>query len=937
MKTTKAKLRLVLTTTAAIATMAIWSATFAAVPPYGADAPSAAVTQLVAEAQKAIKAGNIPLAVINLKNASSAAPRNGTVRAQLGTVLLQSGDYYSAERELRQARKDGASDQVVLPALFQVMLLRHEEKALLEEFTDSVATMKPAIAADIYKGHALALQNLGQPAEAAVAMDKSLKLRRDETGLLTRARIEQQQRNLPSAMAFTDEAIKLAPTDVNAVLFKFGLLMDGNKLGEALKQSDDLIARFPASLPARFSRVEVLMRMNQNDKARAEVEAIIAKNPTNAVGIYYRSVLMAKAGNFKGAWHDAQTLPGSFVQSQPSTALMVSEIAESAGASETGASILSAAIARFPTNTNLRLRLAAARLRQNDTSGALNALEPIRDSLDPATAQLLARIYVKAGKPNDALGVLQKLEQAGKGSDEVTLGIVGLQSQQGQSEEAMKSLAQAVAQKPTDPVLVGQYVVGLVRTGRHTEALAAADKLGSDPKQRIPALALRAQILLAQHNMDAALATYDSAVQLEPKNPVSLYGRASVLAQMQRYADANKDLNTILAANPKNVPVYLKLAEIMARQGQDQNVRSLLAKATQQVPKDPAPRIALVRYLLVRKDLKGAVVAATDLVKVQPSNVQALALLGQAQSAAGQKTDAVATFKRVVALAPKGPAPQILLGNALQTAGDRAGAIAALKAAVALDSASADTRTALINMQFSQGDAEGAVTTARNFRAANPSNTADMILGDTLAKAGHLDQAMTVYQQSYAARPNSTALMRVVRMSAAGGNEKAALDAMSKWLDKNPADTAVRVEYATLLMGQGEKAKAAAQYEVVLQREPNNVLSLNNLGWLKQSEDPRRAIALVTQALKMAPNSPEILDTLGWLKLQQKQTADSLPLLKRAHELRPADGGITYHLVVALDANGNRDGARGLLKALLERHDKFADREAAVQLAAKWK
>jgi tetratricopeptide (TPR) repeat protein len=246
----------------------------------------------------------------------------------------------------------------------------------------------------------------------------------------------------------------------------------------------------------------------------------------------------------------------------------------------------------------------------------------------------------------------------------------------------------------------------------------------------------------------------------------------------------------------------------------------------------------------------------------------------------------VATFKNLVSTAPKGPAPQILLGNALEAAGDRAGASAALKAAVALNSNSADVRTALINLQFDQGDAEGAVATARNFRSANPSNTADVILGDTLAKAGHADQASA--------------------------------------------------EYATLLMRQGNNAKAASEYQLILQREPNNVLSLNNLGWLKQKDDPRQAISLVSHAAKLAPDSPEVLDTLGWLMVQQKQVVDSLPILKRAHGLSPADGSITYHLVMAMDETGGHDAARGLLKALLASNTKFAEKDAASQLAAKW-
>ena len=146
----------------------------AALPPASGTSSNAAVAHLVSDAQKAIKAGKLPLAVIDLKNASSADPHNGQVRAELGTVLMQTGDYYSAERELRQARKDGASDQLVLPSLFQTMLARNEEKALLDEFPEPSAPSN--IAPDILKGRALAFLDLGQTDDAIAAMDKSLKI-----------------------------------------------------------------------------------------------------------------------------------------------------------------------------------------------------------------------------------------------------------------------------------------------------------------------------------------------------------------------------------------------------------------------------------------------------------------------------------------------------------------------------------------------------------------------------------------------------------------------------------------------------------------------------------------------------------------------------------------------------------------------------------------
>jgi cytochrome c-type biogenesis protein CcmH/NrfG len=87
----------------------------------------------------------------------------------------------------------------------------------------------------------------------------------------------------------------------------------------------------------------------------------------------------------------------------------------------------------------------------------------------------------------------------------------------------------------------------------------------------------------------------------------------------------------------------------------------------------------------------------------------------------------------------------------------------------------------------------------------------------------------------------------------------------------------------------------------------------------------------------LAPNSADIADTLGWARVQQKDAAGGLPLLNKAHGLDPKNGEITYHLVMALDANAKHDAARGLLKALLASGAQFKDRSAAEQLSASWR
>jgi putative PEP-CTERM system TPR-repeat lipoprotein len=906
----------------------------AALPPTGGASSNAAVARLVSDAQNALKAGKLPLAIIDLKNATSADPHNGNVRAQLGAALMKAGDYRAAEQELRDARRQGAPDQIAVPPLLQVMLALKEEKVLLDEFPEPTSGSK--VAPDILKARALALLSLGQTPDAIDAMDRSLRLRKDVPGLLLRARIALKAGAPSAALQFTNDAISMEPNNLDASLFKEALLLDTNNLDGALAIGDQIVAKYPANLPAQFSRIDVLMRLRRDDQAKAAVDAILAKSPALPLGIYYRALLLARAGDNKDAWRTAQSLPQAFLSSQSQIALIVSRMAEMSGRSDTAAAILGAAMNQFPSDEKLRLGLAALRLRQNDMKGAQNVVQPLRDQLDPATAQALATMYLGSNKPDLALDVLQKLAQSGKGTDATTLQISGLEARMGQSDQALKDLSDALDKKPNDAVLADQLLNSFVARGRFADALGVADKLGRDPTQRVLSLALRGEVFLAENKLDDALASYDQAIKLDPKSEFVLYGSAIILERMQRFDEAAKHLQALLEVNPKSVRAYLKLAEIAAQQNQDKQVRDILLQAIQQIPQDPTPRVVLARYLAGRNDQAGARNVLNDLLKAQPNNTEGLTLLGGLELATGKKADAVATYRRLVTLAPRAPASQMLLSNALFISGDRAGANIVMKNAVDLAKTSAEVRQAQINLLFAEKDGNGAVAAAQAFQKANSSTQADVLLGDTLRRAGHRDQAMVVYQKSFSARPVNSTLLRIAETSIANGDAKSAADTMSGWIKNHADDNVVRLAYASLLMQQGNNDDATAQFREILKTDPNNVPSLNNLAWLTRNEDPKDALIMADKAANLAPKAGDVLDTLGWLKLKQGKAADSLSLLKRAHDLRPQDGEVSYHLALSLDATGSHDAAKGFLKALLASQVKFNDLAEANKLVQTW-
>jgi putative PEP-CTERM system TPR-repeat lipoprotein len=923
---------------------AVLSAGLAASIPARADVPPAAnamsaankatANKLVADAQKALQSGNGRLAFINLKNAVTADPGNFTARVMLGTILYRMGDSGGAERELRQARKDGAPPSQVLPPLFDVMLARNEGQLLLTQFPDPAANT-PA-AADILLARALALQSLNKAPEAKDAIDRSLTLRRDGRGLLIRARIALFQGQEAEARKFADEAITKSNTP-DALLFKIGMQLSANENQAALELSNQLLEKYPGNLQGRFARIEAYMALKQDARAKPEVDDIVAKYPSSYMGTYYHALLVARAGDAKGAWNIAQNLPGEFRDSQPRIALMVAEMAADSGNEETAASILGRLLLKNKTLPVARVRLASIRLKQNNPDDALTVLGPVKDSPDVRVQVLLSDIYVRLNRNGEALDVLRKLDANGKAPPDVKRSIALLEVQAGQISQGIKDLSQLVAKEPTNPNLAAPLIAALTQAKRYPEALAVADRLGADPKQRSAAQMYRGGVLLTQKNNAGAQVAFDKAVAADPKNVAALYARAEFLTTVQKFSDASRDLRAILSLDAKNLAAFLKLAEIAAQQGQDQNVRTVLAQAIAAAPQSAAPRLVLLRYLTGRKDFKRALPVANDFLRVQPTNRDALTMLGQIQIALGQKKEAVTTYRRLVSQMPTAATPQVLLGGALSVAGDQAGAARALEAAVKLAPANAEVRAAQVRLLVSQKKLDAAVAAARTFQAANPGTAADLLLADTLERNKQRDQAISVLNKSFAAKPSNAVLLRLVGYAVQAKDAGRAVDMMSKWLATNPDDFTVRMEYANLLMQQEDSARASAQYEAVLKKYPDNVVALNNLGWLIQDRDPKRAISLLSVAMKAMPNSADVADTLGWLKLQQKDAAGGLNLLDKAHKLKPQDGEITYHLILALDANAKRGAARELLKGLLASNVQFKDRPAATQLASSWR
>jgi len=151
----------------------------------------------------------------------------------------------------------------------------------------------------------------------------------------------------------------------------------------------------------------------------------------------------------------------------------------------------------------------------------------------------------------------------------------------------------------------------------------------------------------------------------------------------------------------------------------------------------------------------------------------------------------------------------------------------------------------------------------------------------------------------------------------------------------HPDDLLVRRQLAVLTLGFGDLPSARTQYEQLVHDHPDDALALNNLAWLVMKTDPARSLTLAQRAVKQVPMSPDYLDTLGCMQLSQSDKKGALASFQAAHRLRPEDPGISYHLALALEANGARSEAKSVLAAAVSEGG-FSDIENARRLLASW-
>jgi putative PEP-CTERM system TPR-repeat lipoprotein len=415
------------------------------------------------------------------------------------------------------------------------------------------------------------------------------------------------------------------------------------------------------------------------------LERVVARNPTNVEA----AKLLARVRLEQNRPDRALELLGALQTAgtnDPDVISLLSAAKLQQGQPEQAIATLEQAIAANPQNQSAKLQLAAARLAQRDSKGALQLLDQLpsdvlvtqqarlrllalvadgnRERVAAVVEELLARtppdvdglaaaldVMRVAGRQDLARRIADKLLAAGGDNARVLLRVAQVAAGDQDWARADELLNKAVTLDPKNmEVRVVLAQVAAAR-GDDARALAVLDEARRvDPAAVSPSL-LRAGAHLRERDATAANKVLDALLAAAPKDGVAAAAAGSLLMTSGQPELALQRFASAVEQRPTAENLYL-LAQTQMATGALVQARESLVRAVTARPEWPTAVAALASLDARNGRLDDAVKRASDFARRFPNNADALAIHGEMLLAARRPDEANAVFEKAFALAP---------------------------------------------------------------------------------------------------------------------------------------------------------------------------------------------------------------------------------------------------------------------------------------------
>ncbi|WP_353227864.1 sulfotransferase [Novosphingobium sp.] len=379
------------------------------------------------------------------------------------------------------------------------------------------------------------------------------------------------------------------------------------------------------------------------------------------------------------------------------------------------------------------------------------------DAADEATVSLdtaFAHATAMLGRdPRVALGQAREILNAVPGHPQALLIEGQALRLLGDLPAAGRVLAHLLASQPRSAITafeLGLVQGGLGETGRAVASLERAVTLKPD---LLPAWHALAGALRSTGREREARHADAKAVEAAARDPMLI--KAAVAMHDQRFAEAEELLDHRIMVMPRDAAALRLRGEVAWRQGQLNKAIDLLKQTLAIAPGFGAARELLTRILHTGPDVAEALAQATILLDDEPDNVSHALLKASLQVRLGEQDNAATIYRSLVARGVESPRVWLNLGHVEKTLGHQADAVAAYRRALALDPALGEAWGSLANLKTVRLDAADIAAMEAAEGAVEDDEQASQMyfaLGKAHEDAGDADRSFAAYARANALR-----------------------------------------------------------------------------------------------------------------------------------------------------------------------------------------
>ena len=437
------------------------------------------------------------------------------------------------------------------------------------------------------------------------------------------------------------------------------------------------------------------------------------------------------------------------------------------------------------------------------------------------------------------------------------------------NQEPIANNQQANTNRPDQAPDLASAIKQLEQKLAENSIVNLLDNQGSNKNDHVKALNLAATFYQQIQNNNQAKSYFQKALNLDPKNTLTLSNLARLAVSEKNYSLAAKYFGQAIDVDPSLPEGYKGLTSVYEMQNKGQLALAELNKLYKKYRSQTStPAAVLAEYHLRKGNLDKAGQYLTD------------------ENIAVDSSDYTQSIVTSISYAKyKSEAAQSNWDNARK----------ALMEAISLTPNNERLISDLINLEIvSQRypEAEQLISQASNDFA----NSAMPVLAQSaLFKAqGQTKQAQTLLWDTWQTNKYPAIAFALTQELKPGSAKR--VEVLEQWLSIQPNNTRALLLLATDKQTAGETVAATEYYRRIIKQSPNNLIALNNLAWLLFEAGDKQSLSLSERAYKIAPKNASVVDTYGWLNSQMGNKQLGIKLLKDAAALAPNDKAIAEHL-----------------------------------------